>query len=61
MKLTEAQKRLLVQISNKPRMSVSYYAPARKLAELGLATWVDRRFATRWAILEITQKGKELL
>lgn len=51
MKLSKAQRDLIHAL---PRATPNYYAPARKLVELGLAKWVEGNWQDR---LELTDAG----
>lgn len=57
MKLTTAQKRLLVEIAEGPIYCVDFFKPAQKLIAHGFAAWVrdDGRN------LAITQEGRKAL
>jgi hypothetical protein len=41
-KLSKAQNELLVSVLDRPMYVASYYSPAKKLVELGLATWTGK-------------------
>ena len=58
MTLSVPQKNLLALICEKPRNVVEYYAPAKKLVELGLAEW--RGTKTRANYLDPTDAGRAL-
>lgn len=53
--LTKAQASLLAKIAPRDQPIARHYAPAKVLAKLGLAVWVDAMFCD---VLQITDKGR---
>lgn len=59
MKLTKAQHELLKSVAAGDEQVSDDYAPAKKLASLGLCTWNTGRFSSTW--LTITDAGRKIL
>ena len=58
MKLSKPQMKLLAEL---PRRVVDYYAPAKKLVELGLAEWKKTPATWDSNFLERTPEGDKIL
>ena len=58
-KLTKPQYFLLVELSDRDQRVMSYYAPANKLVEIGLASKRQEAFGS--CTISITEAGRQAL